>query len=93
MADWKLWEVFARSQNGVAHRHVGSVQATDAEMALQHARDVYTRRGEGVSLWLVASEHLVTSDPGDKAAWFASSQDKAYRHATFFQVPEGVQNL
>ena len=42
-----LWEVFIRPRNGLAHRHCGSLHAADAEMALQAARDVYTRRGEG----------------------------------------------
>ena len=50
-----LWEVFVRSRNGLAHKHVGSLHAADAEMALQDARDVYTRRGEGVSIWVVPS--------------------------------------
>ena len=34
-----LWEVFLRARNGLAHRHVGSIHAADAEMALQAARD------------------------------------------------------
>jgi ring-1,2-phenylacetyl-CoA epoxidase subunit PaaB len=93
MSDWRLWEVFVRSQNGVAYRHVGSVQASDATMALEYARDVYTRRGEGVSIWLVDSAHLVTSQPDEKEAWFTSDQGKAFRYATFFPVPDGVQNL
>ena len=41
-----LWEVFIRSRNGLAHKHVGSLHATDATLALQAARDIYTRRGE-----------------------------------------------
>ena len=53
--NWPLWEVFIRSRTGLAHRHVGSVHAVDAEMALQNARDVYTRRGEGLSIWVVPS--------------------------------------
>ena len=53
--DWPLWEVFVRAKGGLAHRHVGSVHAPDAELALAHARDTYTRRLEGVSLWVVPS--------------------------------------
>ena len=45
-----LWEVFIRPRNGLAHKHVGSLHATDEVMALQAARDVYTRRGEGNSI-------------------------------------------
>src|SRR3954464_11692156 len=41
-----LWEVFIRSRNGLAHKHVGSLHASDATMALQAARAIYTRRGE-----------------------------------------------
>ena len=50
---WPLWEVFIRSQHGLAHKHVGSLHAPDAEMAIKNARDVYTRRNEGVSIWAV----------------------------------------
>ena len=57
--DWPLWEVFVRSKGGLAHRHVGSVHAPDAELALRHARDTYTRRMEGVSLWVVPSAEIV----------------------------------
>ena len=44
---WPLWEVFVQANPGIPHKHVGSVHAVDAEMAMQNARDVYTRRGEG----------------------------------------------
>ena len=53
--DWPLWEVFVRTKGGLSHRHVGSVHAPDSELALRHARDTYTRRQEGVSLWTVSS--------------------------------------
>jgi len=42
-ANLPLWEVFIRSKNGLAHGHVGSVHATDAEInssANVHGRDV-----------------------------------------------------
>jgi len=53
--DWPLYEVFIRSRSGLEHKHVGSVHAADARMAIEHARDVYTRRQEGVSIWAVRS--------------------------------------
>ncbi|HEX2140550.1 MAG TPA: 1,2-phenylacetyl-CoA epoxidase subunit PaaB, partial [Woeseiaceae bacterium] len=65
---WPLYEVFVRSRSGLSHRHVGSVHAADDQMALDHARDVYTRRNEGVSIWVVRSSELVASDPGEAAA-------------------------
>lgn len=91
--DWPLWEVFIRSKHGLAHKHVGSVHATDREMAINHARDVYTRRNEGASIWVVRSEDIVSSAPGDKEILFDPSEDKVYRHPTFYEVPEGVENL
>ena len=45
--EWPLWEVFIRAKNGLSHKHAGSVHAADARMALEAARDTYTRRMEG----------------------------------------------
>jgi len=91
--DWPLYEVFVRSRNGLAHRHVGSVHAADAEMAVQNARDVYTRRGEGASIWVVRSDAITASDPADKDALFDPADDKIYRHPTFYTVPDEVKNI
>jgi len=88
-----LWEVFIRAKAGLAHRHVGSVHAADAEMALQAARDVYTRRGEGVSLWVVPSAAITASDPADAAALFEPAATKPYRHPTFYTVPKEVGDM
>ena len=93
MQEWPLWEVFIRSSNGLAHRHVGSLHAADAEMAICNARDVYTRRNEGVSIWVVRAADVVASSPGDKEALFDPAQSKVYRHPTFFPMPEGVGNI
>ncbi len=91
--EWPLWEVFIRSRNGLAHQHVGSVHAVDAKMAIDSARDVYTRRGEGTSIWVVPSKEIVASDPSDKDALFEPALDKPYRHPTFYEIPDGVGNI
>ena len=44
------------------------------------ARDVYTRRQEGVSIWVVPSSAITASDPDDKAEMFDPMADKIYRH-------------
>ena len=88
-----VWEVFIRARAGLAHRHAGSVHAPDAEMALQAARDTYTRRGEGLSLWVVPSAAITASDPGDKDSLFAPTADKIYRHPTFYEVPEDIGHM
>ena len=90
---WPLWEVFVRSRRGLSHNHVGSLHAPDAEMALRNARDVFTRRMEGVSIWVVPSAAITASSPEEKDPFFAPAADKAYRHPTFFAVPDGVRNL
>ena len=91
VADWPLWEVFVRARRGLAHQHVGSLHAADATMALQNARDVYTRRQEGVSIWVVPSATVSASSPDEKDAWFDPAADKVYRHPTFYPMPDGVQ--
>jgi ring-1,2-phenylacetyl-CoA epoxidase subunit PaaB len=88
-----LWEVFIRSRSGLAHKHCGSVHAADAEMALQAARDVYTRRGEGNSIWVVPSSAIIASDPSDKDELFEPAMSKIYRHPTFYDVPDDVGHM
>jgi ring-1,2-phenylacetyl-CoA epoxidase subunit PaaB len=88
-----LWEVFVRARRGLSHQHVGSLHAPDAEVALRRARDLYTRRGEGVSLWVVPGSAITASSPDERDPYFAPAADKAYRHPTFYQLPEGVRNL
>src|SRR6201987_4362480 len=88
-----LWEVFIRSRNGLAHKHCGSLHATDATMALQAARDIYTRRGEGLSIWVVPSNAITASDPSEKGMMFEPAESKIYRHPTFYDVPEDVGHM
>ena len=90
---WPLWEVFVRNKRGLSHVHVGSLHAPDAQMALRNARDVYTRRQEGVSLWVVPAAAITASSPEEKDAFFDPAADKIYRHPTFYDVPEGVEHL
>ena len=91
--EWPLWEVFVRSKSGLSHRHVGSVHASDAGLAIEAARDLYTRRQEGVSLWVVPSEQITASDPDDAGNLFEPAKDKIYRHPTFYTIPKHVKNI
>jgi len=92
-AHWPLWEVFVRPARGLSHVHAGSLHAPDAEMALRNARDLYTRRNEGVSLWVVPASAIAASDPDAKGEFFESPQGKDYRHATYYTKSEGVKHL
>lgn len=91
--DWPLWEVFVRARGGLEHRHAGSVHAPDAELALRHARDTYTRRMEGVSLWVVRSSDIVASDPDRAGELFEPAASKVYRHPTFYDLPDAVKQM
>ena len=91
--EWPLYEVFIRSKSGLSHKHAGSIHAADDQMALDAARDTYTRRNEGVSIWVVRSSQIVASDPAETASFFEPAEDKIYRHPTFYDMPDGVENL
>jgi len=90
---WPLWEVFIRSRQGLDHKHAGSLHAADAQMAIENARDVYTRRMEGVSIWVVESRHIHASNPEDAASFYDPANDKIYRHPTFYHLPEEAKNI
>jgi ring-1,2-phenylacetyl-CoA epoxidase subunit PaaB len=91
--EWPIWEVFVRSKQGLDHKHCGSLHAPDAGAALRMARDVYTRRQEGVSIWVVPSAAITASDPADKAELFEPAGDKIYRHPTFFVLPDEINHM
>ena len=92
-SNWPLFEVFLRSKRGLNHVHVGSLHAADATMALHHARDLYTRRNEGVSIWVVKAADITASSPDEKDPFFAPSGDKVYRHPTFYEIPDSVPHI
>jgi len=91
--EWPLFEVFIRSKQGLAHQHAGSLHAADAQMAIENARDVYTRRGEGLSIWVVPAAEITASSPDDKEVMFDPADSKVYRHPTFYDVPDEVECL
>lgn len=89
----ELWEVMIQSKPGQPYLHAGSVHASDSRMAMQNARDTYTRRGEGTSIWVVPSSCIVASNPDDRDMLFDPANDKIYRHPTFYVMPEGAKNI
>ena len=92
-AVWPLWEVFIRNKQGLDHKHAGSLHATDAAMAIENARDVYTRRMEGISIWVVESKYIHASNPLEAGSLYDPANDKPYRHPTFFHLPEELKNM
>ena len=92
-AAWPLWEIFIRSKQGLDHKHVGSLHATDAQMAIENARDVYTRRQEGISIWVVESKYITASNPEEAGELYEPAVDKIYRHPTFYNLPGEVNHM
>ncbi len=93
MKNWPLWEIFIRSKKGLHHKHVGSLHATDSEMAIENARDVYTRRNEGISIWVVESDKITATKPEENPELFEPAADKIYRHPTFYKMPDDVKYI
>ena len=89
---WPMWEVFVRARRGISHVHIGSLHAPDGETALENARDVYTRRGEGVSVWVVPSSEVHAFEP-EAAADYVDANEKVYRLATHYDIPEEVGQM
>ncbi len=91
--EWPLWEIFIRSKQGLDHKHVGSLHAADAAMAIENARDVYTRRQEGISIWVVESKYITASNPEEAGELYEPAADKISRHPTFYQLPDEVNHM
>ena len=80
-------------QTGLSHRHVGSLHAADDRMALENARDAYTRRSEGCSIWVVKASEIVASQPEERGEFFDPAESKVYRHPTFYTIPDGIEHM
>ncbi len=82
-----------QARAGANFIHQGSIHASDGKMALQNARDTYSRRGEGTSIWVVPTSQIVASNPSDADMLFDPANDKIYRMPTFYTMPEGAKNI
>ncbi|MFT4925357.1 MAG: ring-1,2-phenylacetyl-CoA epoxidase subunit PaaB [Phenylobacterium sp.] len=88
-----VYEVFVRSSRGLDHKHVGSLHAESPEHAVMYARDCYIRRSEGVSIWVVESTNITASQEDDVDSFVEPMDDKPYRHATHYVLPDNVKNM
>ena len=91
--EWPLWEIFIRSKQGLDPKHVGSLHAADAAMAIENARDVYTRRQEGISIWVVESKYIHATNPEEAESLYDPANDKVYRYPTFYDLPDEVGHM
>lgn len=56
---WPRYFVFKQDADDEPHLNCGTIHAPDPEMALQNARDVFVRRPECVSLWVVPARDVL----------------------------------
>jgi phenylacetate-CoA oxygenase PaaH subunit len=59
------YEVFRQEKDGDAMRHGGNILAPDPELALHYAREMFSRRGESVRLWVVRRADIHVLDDLD----------------------------
>jgi ring-1,2-phenylacetyl-CoA epoxidase subunit PaaB len=95
---WRRFEVFLQERNGTVHQDVGSVHAPDIELALLNARDVFVRRPECTSLWIVPVEDITARSRQELAAEGPVEEQPAGEEPGLFYVfakhrPAGSQVL
>jgi ring-1,2-phenylacetyl-CoA epoxidase subunit PaaB len=61
----EAWEVFRQEKDGDAMRHGGNIMAPDADLAIHYAREMFSRRGESVRLWVVRRADIRVLDDLD----------------------------
>ena len=52
-------------------------------MALENARDVYTRRLEGVSIWVVESKNITATNPENNGELFEPAPRQSVQTSYF----------
>jgi len=85
-------DVLPRHGHGPPEQVIGGRMFIEGINCLS-ARDVYTRRNEGVSIWVVEAQHIAASSPEEKGPLYEPSNSKVYRHPTFFDIPEEVGHM
>lgn len=59
-------------------------RAADADTALLRARDLYVRRGDPLSLWVVRSDAVHAVSPDERDPFFTGARHKPYRYPEHF---------
>jgi ring-1,2-phenylacetyl-CoA epoxidase subunit PaaB len=91
---WLRYEVFEKERPDLPHRNAGSVHAPDDEMALENARDVFVRRPNCLSLWVIAADKIFSKTVEELAAdssWRDTTADSKSETYLVFQK-QGQRN-
>ena len=79
------WEVFHQEKRGKQVTHVGIVHASDAEMALVMAKEVFGRRGKTTNLWVAKTSDVYTFSSEDEEI-FETTPEKTFRDPAFYKA-------
>ena len=74
---YRVYEVFIQRSHGENHVHVGSLDAPSADIALQTARENFTRRDPAVNIWVVPRDQVTATQYGKNH--LAREMDRSYR--------------
>ena len=88
---WPVFEVFHQQVRGEPHVHVGSVHATDPDMALVMAKEQFARRQACVNLWVVPVEAITATRYEDDDI-FDHHTDKSYRESWGYKTPKTIRS-
>jgi len=80
----QIYEVFLQTDRGEPFAQVGSLAAPDREFAMCLAKELFSRRGEGVALWVVPRGEIL-STPLDEGSLVAAS-DRTYRLGEGYRI-------
>lgn len=86
------YEVFQQQKTGKPYVHVGSVHAPNAEMAMIFAKEQYGRRQTTELLWVVASEHILSTARED-SDMFATTPEKRHRDPAEYKVRDRIEEF
>jgi ring-1,2-phenylacetyl-CoA epoxidase subunit PaaB len=73
---WSRFQVFLQEAEGKPHLDVGSVHATEAELALLNARDVFARRPACTSMWVVPADTIFSKTAEELENWHPGDEGK-----------------
>ena len=90
---WNRYQVFVQESEGKPHLDYGSVHAPDPELALLNARDVFARRPDCVSMWVVPVEAIYSNTAEElQARKVIPTARSGYRRGTLFYFCQMAAN-
>ena len=86
------YEVFHQEKRGKHVAHVGIVHASNPEMALVMAKEVFGRRGKTTNLWVVKTSDVYTFSSEDEDM-FETTPEKTFRDPAYYKVRDRIEKF